>query len=80
MPDDPTATAAQPTPDHVACRHDCGVTISWDQFCWTHDDTGLAECGIRILGGTPVGDALLDPAMIRTRKPQTRAEPVGAWS
>lgn len=39
-----------PTPNHTPCRH-CGVPISWDEYCWTHDNTGFADCGLLIRGG-----------------------------
>lgn len=39
-----------PTPDHVPCRH-CGSLISFDEYCWTHDSTGFADCGLIVTGG-----------------------------
>lgn len=72
------------TPDHVPCRH-CGAPISWDEICWTHDDTGFADCGLVISGGTSVGKSrgamILNPDLnIEGPHAGKRAEPVGAWS
>jgi hypothetical protein len=72
------------TPDHVPCRH-CGVPISWDEICWTHDDTGFADCGLVISGGKSVGrsrgEMILDPDLkIEGPHAGERAEPVGDWS
>lgn len=69
----------EPTPDHVPCRH-CGKPISWDEICWTHDDTGFATCGTIISGGTVIGswrvnaDIKVDPKF-----KGTTALPVGEW-
>ena len=75
----------KPTPNHVPCRH-CGVPISWDEYCWTHDDTGFADCGTVITGTekitAPSGHfvAYIDPK-IAVVGPHAgkNAEPVGAW-
>lgn len=70
------------TPDHVPCRH-CGVPISWDEICWTHDDTGFATCGTIISGGTrSPSDMITVNPDIDVEGPHAgkRAEPVGAWS
>jgi hypothetical protein len=77
---------SEPTPDHVPCRH-CGVLISWDEVCWTHDDTGFATCGTVITGTekikSPSGSMTLyvDPR-VTTEGPHAgkNAEPVGPWS
>lgn len=73
---------SEPTPDHVPCRH-CGVLISWDEVCWTHDDTGFATCGT-ILTGTEIaaGTGIYIDPKVTTEGPHAgkNAEPVGAWS
>jgi len=70
------------TPDHVPCRH-CGKPISWDEICWTHDDTGFADCGVTISGGTNLGGIIMDPDIIvdpTHKAAKHNAEPVGEWS
>ena len=75
----------EPTPDHVPCRH-CGVPISWDEICWTHDDTGFSNCGTVIRGGDAItGDKdrmimVIDPD-ITSEGPfkDCTAEPMGEW-
>lgn len=72
------------TPDHVPCRH-CGVPISWDEYCWTHDDTGFADCGLTIRGGDAIEGrtmtVILDPDLtVEGPHAGQRAEPVGPWS
>jgi hypothetical protein len=74
------------TPDGVPCRH-CGLPISWDEICWTHNDTGFADCGLVISGGNAiVGDqgrmiAVIDPQLnVEGPHKGQRAEPVGEWS
>ena len=74
-----------PIPGHVPCRH-CGKSISWDEICWTHDDTGFADCHLTISGGTLLGiagspsEVLVEPTLSKPVDATTRAEPVGAWS
>jgi hypothetical protein len=75
------------TPDHVSCRS-CGKSISWDECCWTHDDTGFADCGVQVTGGLPLNGSLItregecrvlvDPEIQRTGA-ATTAQPVGDW-
>lgn len=73
----------EPTPDHVPCRH-CGVPISWDEMCWTHDDTGFADCGLVISGGTHMISGgvvgIVNPTLTITRTDGAKAEPEGDWS
>lgn len=73
----------EPTPDHVPCRH-CGVPISWDEICWTHDDTGFADCGLTVSGGISVPGApsvIMNPTLsVEGPHAGKRAEPVGDWS
>lgn len=81
-----------PTPDHVPCRHPhCRQPISWDETCWTHDDTGFADCGLLILdpdNGQPVATlfgpgiaALVDPTILQPPPhARTLAEPEDPWS
>jgi hypothetical protein len=69
-----------PTPDHVPCRH-CGQSISWDEICWTHDNSGFADCGVTIRGGIKFGSVTIDPEVIENPEfGGKRAEPVGQWS
>lgn len=45
---DPPATAH--CPDHSTCRHkNCGRPISWDEYCYTHDDSGFADCRMTLI-------------------------------
>jgi hypothetical protein len=71
------------TPDHVPCRH-CGVPISWDETCWTHDNTGFADCGLTVRGGTPVRDhpeVVMNPTLtVEGPHKGKHAEPVGEWT
>lgn len=38
------------SPDHSTCRY-CGHPISWDDYGYTHDANGFAECGLVVNGG-----------------------------
>ena len=72
------------TPDHVPCRH-CGVPISWDEVCWTHDDTGFADCDLHLTGGKRIDagdvDIIVGPKLnIAGPNAGKKAEPVGEWS
>lgn len=69
--------SGQPMPDHSTCRH-CGIAISWDEYSYTHDDTGFADCGIVFSGGqrTSGGSFLLNPEITMTRTDGARAEPI----
>lgn len=59
------------------CRN-CGIAISWDEYSYTHDDTGFVDCGIVFSGGQRMsgGNFLLNPEMTVTRADGARAEPV----
>lgn len=37
-------------PDHSICMY-CGLPISWDEYTYTHDDVGWADCGVIMTGG-----------------------------
>ena len=70
---------AKPMPDHSTCRN-CGTAISWDEYSYTHDDTGFADCGIMFTGGTlkPYKDGLnllVNPEITLTRHDGAYAEP-----
>jgi hypothetical protein len=76
------------TPDHVPCRN-CGKPISWDDWCWIHDDSNFADCYITVdtTGCQRVGDpstglvGVLNPKIIRDKtKEHTFAEPIGEWT
>lgn len=71
------------TPDHVPCRH-CGLPISWDEICWTHDDTGFADCGLTIESSDRIASEsmtlLINPTFVKGPHAGKRAEPVGDWS
>jgi hypothetical protein len=55
------------TPDHVPCRNGDGP-ISWDDWCWTHDNTGIADCSFLNAEGRVVGHQ------------GATAQPIGEWS
>lgn len=67
--------ATMPTPNHTPCRH-CGVPISWDEYCWTHDNTGFADCGIIIRGGLRTNEGGLVDALIGG---SPNFDPKGDW-
>ena len=67
------------TPDHVPCRH-CGASISWDEVCWVHDDTGFATCGVVMSGGITDGYVTYNPNIEVVGPHKGRhAEPIGEW-
>lgn len=68
------------TPNHVPCRH-CGHLISWDEICWTHDDSGFADCGLTVSGGRDIGGGVVaNPDIVqKSGFDGKRAEPVGDW-
>lgn len=66
------------TPDHVPCRH-CGRPISWDEYCWTHDDSGFADCGITIGQGTQVAPGVQVNVPIYSDGSTSTALPEGDW-
>lgn len=61
------------------CKH-CGAPITFDDWCHVHDDTGFADCGLKIEGGTlmPAGDLTLriNPTITKTSMKTTYAEPM----
>jgi len=66
-------------PDHSSCRN-CAAAISWDEYSYTHDDTGFVDCGVVFSGGTRMPSGLLvNPEITATRTDGARAEPV-EWS
>jgi hypothetical protein len=81
--------ADERSPDFSTCRN-CGKAIGWDDYSYTHMDTGFAECGLTISGGKkpsgwlerllkPGTSAVLDPVLTQTSDPALigkRAEPV----
>lgn len=74
-------TATATSPDHSTCRH-CDQPITWDEVCYTHDDTGFAECGVTITGGTEVAPGVTVNPRVRApsgKHRDKRAEPV-EWS
>jgi acetoacetate decarboxylase len=87
---EPTNGNVELTPDHVPCRH-CGKPISWDEVCWTHDDTGFADCGVEVSGGQPLenkfagqdGEFIVTSAVLKNPQVvgggQTCALPCGEW-
>jgi len=58
------------------------VSISWDEVCWTHDDSGFATCGTIISGGTQIIPGITVDPDIKVEGPYAgkTAEPVGEWS
>lgn len=57
---DPPATPQMP--DRTQCRN-CGRWIYWDDYSYTHADSGFAECAVMLVGGRPVADD--DPELLR---------------
>ncbi len=50
--------ATDNSPDHSTCYH-CKTAITWDEYTYVHDNTGFADCGVRILGGTKTLSGLI---------------------
>jgi len=44
-------------PDHTTCLN-CGKPISWDDYSYIHDASGMADCGLTRL---ETGNALPEP-------------------
>lgn len=40
----------KPMPDRSTCRH-CGKSITWDDWSYTHDHSGFADCGVVTVSG-----------------------------
>lgn len=68
--------ATEESPDRSTCRN-CQQPISWDEVCYTHDDTGFSDCGVMIDGGTKIGPITVDPELtVNPFYHGTRAEPI----
>ena len=64
------------SPDHSTCRN-CGQRISWDDYSYTHDSNGFADCGIVISEGTRIGGCAIDPNIRQSSTKKRRyAEPM----
>lgn len=64
------------SPDRSICRF-CEEEISWDQVCYTHDNSGWSDCGVTIVGGSVVGSFVVNPELeVNPMFQGKRAEPV----
>lgn len=79
--------ATKDSPDFSTCRN-CGVAIGWDDYSYTHLDTGFVECGLTISGGEqPPGwlsrmlkrgiTATLNPEITQTTDPKLAGKRAG---
>lgn len=63
------------SPDNSLCEH-CKEPITWDEVCYVHDNTGFADCGLVISGGTKSMDGItVDPTFTVTDPLQRKAAP-----